>query len=204
MGAKPAAKETTEEPAMDVVSSPAQAPARLEQPWTSLHQEHMQECRDRAEKMSREHNEAGYNARRKDRIFSIPPPILSLIVAAVAQLWDSPDNVYIVVILSLVGGVISVVGTTLNMAGKAERHWRFASHYTSTKSKIDDELVQAPEHRVPADKFMTEVRLIMDALQTYEPQLPGGGFFGCKRYKDESPLPPPTARSVEPNHYQIP
>jgi hypothetical protein len=167
--------------------------ARAEERWHASLVHLAQQYRDQAASASEKHDRAGYGARLKHLVLALPGPIINLVAASVAALWDAPeDNKYLIVPLVLVGAVFSTVHSVLNLGGKAEQYWRYAALYGGVVARVDKDLARDPDWRTPADAFFAEISSNMGNLNMSAPQLPGKGCCGCSKYESPQPLPAPS------------
>lgn len=127
------------------------------------------------------HQRAGYISRVRHIVFGLPAPVMALVTTAVSALWDNPEVRYFVVPATAIAAVLSVIHTSLDMGGRAQRHWDFAARYGSIASKIDSQLVRDVDFRRPADEFIAEVRTEIGNLNAYAPQPPNPGI--CRGWR---------------------
>lgn len=176
---------------------------RGEERWHRSLETHARTIRASCVRSSAVQEKAGYGAKAKHVILGLPGPIIALIVAAVAALWDDQDSRYFVVPFSLVGAVFNAVHVFLALEGKAERHWMFSALYGGVVSKIDAQLCRDPDYRRPADEFMAEINSEVGFLNGNAPQ-PPKGTCGCFPEKKEDPPEPPEPENPltpQPGHY---
>ena len=127
---------------------------RGEERWhESLHCKIMQ-WGELCEKLSKEHNDAGYSARLKHLVFGLPGPVTTIITGAIAGLWDDPNAKFIIVPLSALATVLGAVHVFMDMGAKAQRHWDYASRYKAISGTVDLQLSRDIDFRRPADEFM--------------------------------------------------
>ena len=103
--------------------------ARPEERWHGSLEQLARQYRDVSAVASEEHDRSGYGARQKHIIFGLPGPLISLVVASVAALWQDPDSIYLIVPLSTLGAIFGAVHTFFDYGGKASSHWNYASQY---------------------------------------------------------------------------
>lgn len=174
---------------------------RPEERWHDTLDNLAHDYRDAAATMSEQQDRAGYSARMKHIIFGLPAPIISVSVALVSTLWQSPDNMYVIAPLAMVGGLFSSVHSFFDMGGKAQQHWDYAARYGGVCSKIDATLARDIDFRNPPDASFAEWRTELGNLNSTSPQLPGKGCCGCSKYEGKKPLPAPTRKG--PIHYEV-
>lgn len=164
---------------------------RPEERWHGSLDQLARQYRDIAMTSCELHDRAGYGARMKHIIFGLPGPILSIITACIASLWNDVDNIYVIVPLSSLAAIFSSVHSFFDMSAKAQQHWNTSSKYGDIASAVDLQLGRDIDFRTPPDTFLVEIRTKLGNLHATAPQLPGKGFCGCKKYAGKVELPKP-------------
>ena len=170
---------------------------RKEERWHASIDKLAREWRNACAENSKRHDLAGYKARMKHLILGLPAPIATLTTAAVAGLWDSPDNKYFIVPTMCVASILNLVHIYLNLGGKAQQYWDFSARYGGMAGKIDALLCRDVDFRRPADEFMAETRAEIGNLNGNAPQLPGRGCCGCSDFEREEIIEPPTKAETD-------
>lgn len=166
--------------------------ARPEERWHGSLDNLARSYRDTAANASELHDRAGYGARKKHIIFGLPGPIMSIVVASIAALWQHTDNRFVLVPLSSLAAIFTAVHVFFDMGGKAEKYWNYSAQYGGVVAFVDATLARDIDWRTPPDAFFAELRTRMGNLNGTAPQLPGKGTCGCSKYPGKVELPKPT------------
>lgn len=170
--------------------------ARPEERWHRTLDNLAREYRNFAARQSELQDRAGYGARGKHVLFGLPGPLIALTVSLITALWPSPESVYVIAPLSMVGGASTLIHNFFDLGGKAQRHWDFAARYDSVCARIDATLARDIDFRTPPDAAFAEWRTDIGHLNASAPQLPGNGCFRKFSGKEALPVPKPAGETL--------
>lgn len=145
---------------------------RHEMPWNDDIEQLFQKWSIEIRALSAEHEKAGYVNKRKFGYCTLPNIFLSLMMGALSGTLPESDNTrYITVTGFVVSGLLTTVSNHYKFGKKQQQHFDSATRFSEVATEIESELIKPPAFRLPADVFLTRVKMIIDQLKRNAPNM---------------------------------
>jgi hypothetical protein len=145
-------------------------PNRLEEPWGTSAEEMLALWSSDCQAASETHAACGKHFKRLFTYWSIPGLLLSVVMGGVTGvLADDPNIQYVNMVGFITLGAIQGVNSFFNFGKKEQRHFEYATRYLEISTNIQAELVKNRAFRIPADVFLTEMRMCKQQLDRNAP-----------------------------------
>jgi hypothetical protein len=152
---------------------------KLEGPWTEEIENLIKQWKTSCLVKSKQHEKAGYIFKKKSVQWGLPPVLIPIIMSPVSAMigYDNCGETaqwknIVTSSAFLISGLFAGVSSFFRYSEKTEKFFNYATRYADIATEIDSELIKSKEYRVPADVFLTRVKMLIDNVSKSEPTLP--------------------------------
>ena len=150
----------------------------VEEPWNEKIENLIHEWKDLCRTKAKQHELAGYDFKRKNTIWGLPPVIVPIIMSPLSAVLESECDGqeiwkgYFTSTAFLIAGFFSGVYSFFGFGKKMEKHFSYSARYSDIVTEIEAEMIKETKWRIPADVFMTKIKMNIENLSGSEPVLP--------------------------------
>lgn len=146
----------------------------FEEPWTIKLEEILREWESQCDLLSKKHDEAAMIYKSRFHRLAIPTVLIPFSMGFVSQLFEqcSYESQIINGLMFTISGILSGISTLFKFDSRYEQHKNHSDKYQSIVIRIQSELARKKNFRVPADAFITEIKITMSNLNESAPDLP--------------------------------
>ena len=152
---------------------------RMEGPWSQEIEDFMVEWKNMCKLKSNLHSKAGYIYKKKNAQWGLPTILIPISMSPISIMighdacinelnWQTIFNSC----AFLISGIFSGVYSFFKYGEKMEQFFNFSARYYDVVTEIEAELIKERKFRVPADVFITRIKMLIDNLFKTEPIIP--------------------------------
>ena len=143
---------------------------RLEEPWSTETENMLSSWSSECLSVSSRHARQGKRCKQLFAYCSVPGLLLSVVMGGVTGVFaDDPYIQYVNMIGFISLGIFQGVNSFFNFGKKEQCHFEYATRYSEIATNVHAELVKSRAFRVPADVFMTQIRMCKQQLDRNAP-----------------------------------
>lgn len=170
-------------PSQDLADSGSRTdtpPSPTTDPWSNKIEDYVKKMRDKCLIKMDQHDRCSNHYKKRDVMTRLPTLILPSIFAPLVLLManeEDPcaksDHIQISSYLSTSGFILTGIFTGIHnffrYDHRVNKHNRFSAKYSDLITDIETELIKKKKYRIPADVFVTTIKMKFDTFVFHEP-----------------------------------